>query len=135
VNYPTLSSPDNLSNLDNLKLSKRDKVVNNEKITRSDNPVNIQVMGMYFAEKFLKLRKSKGVSTTLIEERVGIPASNISNIEAGRRRPTDNDLRKLSSIPELQTSYGRLKTWWFIDKFGQDMMNEVLPDLEKELAE
>lgn len=56
-------------------------------------------------ERIRRLRKSKGITQTEIQEKTGISSGNVSEIENGRYLPSAIALMELSRILECSTDY------------------------------
>lgn len=79
-----------------------------------------------FGEKLRQWRQLKGVSTWTIEKQLGIAASNLINIEKGRRPASDDVLNKLASLKELDISLDRLKAWQALSEYGLEALRDGL---------
>lgn len=87
----------------------------------------IQVMGL-FAENLKKWRKDNNVSGWRIEKLSGLKdfRMRVSAVETGKKPPTDDFIKKLSSINELGLSYPELLSWKLIEEYGEDVFKEAL---------
>lgn len=75
---------------------------------------------MTFGEKFKAWRNSKKVSGWRIEKLTGVSRSNLSSIESNRWPPSDNVLKQLASVPELEITYQTLVGWLALSKLGPE---------------
>ena len=88
---------------------------------------------MRFGQKFKTWREQKHVSNYLIEQRTGVKRSNLTNLEKGIYRPSDEVLQKLASIPELGISFNQLKVWKAMDDYGPDILIQAAKEIEASL--
>lgn len=84
-----------------------------------------------FGQKLKAWREAREISGWKIEKRTGIPRQNLSNIENGKRSPSEDVIQKLAALPELQLTENTLRAWIAIDTFGQDVLLEALKELTK----
>lgn len=82
-------------------------------------------------ERLRKHREARGISNWLLEKRTGIHRANLSAFELHGRSISKEALEKLSSVPELELSYARLRAWQILDKTTHEERNW----LKAELAE
>lgn len=64
-----------------------------------------------FGKRYKALRKKQGISNYFVEQVTGYSRSNLSNLEAGKFRPSDELLRLLASVRELKISVAELQRW------------------------
>ncbi len=83
-----------------------------------------------FGQRLKKWREQHGVSGWQIEKATGIPRQNLSQIESGKRGPSEDVMEKLTSIQELNLDINTMKAWLAIDAFGQDVLIQALSVLQ-----
>ncbi|MBY0405008.1 MAG: helix-turn-helix transcriptional regulator, partial [Cyanobacteria bacterium] len=66
-----------------------------------------------------------------LEKQTGISRANLSSIEKGRRSASDEVLKKLATVPELEISYGTLKAWKYIDAFSPEELHHLLSETQE----
>lgn len=52
----------------------------------------------------------------------GLPSGLFSNWKSGKRRPSDNDLKKIAAVKELGLTLEELKAWRALDKDGEKVI-------------
>lgn len=100
-------------------------------VTTTENPYMIRVMNT-FGEKLRTWRDAKDVSGWMIEKVTGIHRTSISNIEHGRRPASEDVIKKLASMPEMDITYEELKAWQAIDQYGPEILARAFIELEKQ---
>jgi transcriptional regulator with XRE-family HTH domain len=95
------------------------------------NAYNDDVMSTSFGDKFRKLRNSKGISLFKLSQATGTSESNLLSIEKNRRPASDEVLRKLAAVPELEISYEQLRAWQILAKATQEELKYILAELQK----
>jgi transcriptional regulator with XRE-family HTH domain len=83
-----------------------------------------------FGQRLKKWREQQNVSGWQIEKVTGIPRQNLSQIESGKRGPSEDVLEKLASIQELNLDINTMKAWLAIDAYGQDVLLQALSVLQ-----
>ena len=83
-----------------------------------------------FGQRLKKWREQQNVSGWQIEKITGIPRQNLSQIESGKRGPSEDVLEKLASIQELNLDINTMKAWLAIDAYGQDVLLQALSVLQ-----
>ncbi len=65
-----------------------------------------------FAERLKAVRELRGLSQTQLAEKAGLPASSVSHFEAGARKPSFDNLKRLAEALDVTTDYllGRADT-------------------------
>lgn len=81
---------------------------------------------MRFGERFRKLREAKGVSGWMIEKLINFSRPNLSSMESGRYIPSDDVLKELVSIPELELTYTKLRAWKALEEYTSEELQEAL---------
>lgn len=85
-----------------------------------------------FGEQLRLHREAKGVSTWEVEKQTGISRSNLVSIEKGRRPASDDVLKKLASIPDLDITYEKLLAWKAIETYGPETLMKATEIIMKE---
>ena len=85
-----------------------------------------------FAALFRAWRDHVGVSGYAIESATGYLRANLSAIENGRIDPSDDFLRKVSSMPELGLDYQTLLAWKLMDSYPFESVKRVYDFYVKE---
>ena len=87
----------------------------------------VKICGMHnFGNRLREWRELKGLSLYYINKVTGVPTPNLVSIEKGRRPASNEVLRKLASIPELQISYEVLKAWKLADEVNPKQAIELI---------
>lgn len=76
-------------------------------------------MGQIFGEELRARRERAGLSGSKLAMLSGIPQSNISEIERGKRPPSQANLKALSEVEALGWTYAELKHLAIRDKIGR----------------
>lgn len=102
-------------------------------VTNGYNRHKISLMSK-FGQTFKAWRESKGVTGWMLEKYVGVKdfRMTISNIENGRRNPSDGFLEKIAGVPELSISLETLKGWRAADEYSKEALLEALNALSEE---
>jgi len=95
------------------------------------NAYNDDVMSTSFGDKFRNLRKSKNISLFRLSQATGTSESNLLSIEKNRRPASDDVLRKLAAVKELDISYEQLRAWQILSKATQEELRYILAELQK----
>lgn len=83
---------------------------------------------MKFGQRFRRWREVKSVSGWTIEKLISFSRPNLSSMEAGRYIPSDEVLKELASIPELDLSFTRLRAWRALDEYTLDELKQALQE-------
>lgn len=85
-----------------------------------------------FGERLRELRKSKGISQERLAEMIDYQRTNLVNIELGKKKASEEVLKKLADVKELGVPLELLKAWQMIDAFGPETIlaaaAELYPD-------
>jgi transcriptional regulator with XRE-family HTH domain len=68
-------------------------------MTTPDKPSEV------FAERLQKSREIRGLSQSSLAEKAGLPASSISHFEAGSRKPSFENLRRIARALDVSTDF------------------------------
>lgn len=88
-----------------------------------------------FGVKLRDARKAKGFSQAALAEIMGYQRTNLVNIEAGRKKASDEVLKALASIEGLGLVYEELKAWQILDLFSPEVLARAFVELEKQNPE
>ena len=83
---------------------------------------------MKFSKRFREWREAQGVSGWAIEKHTGFSRSNLSSMEAGRYIPSDDVLKELTTVPNLDLTFTKLRAWRLLDEYTKE---EILQALEE----
>lgn len=102
-------------------------------VTNGYNRHKILLMSK-FGQTFKAWRESKGVTGWMLEKYVGVKDFRmaVSNIENGRRNPSDGFLEKIAGVPELSISLETLKGWRAADEYSKEALIEALNTLSED---
>jgi transcriptional regulator with XRE-family HTH domain len=78
------------------------------------------IVGKLFADKLKQYRSGKGLSGRRLSILSGIDQGNLAHVESGRRPPSENDLRKIAAVPQLEIDFDTLSAWRKLDEMGED---------------
>jgi transcriptional regulator with XRE-family HTH domain len=84
---------------------------------------------MFFAKNLKKKLDSVGLSQNKLAALIDETPSNMVSLLKGRRGLSENVLRKIASVTELNTSYEELKGWALADK--EDLVSLVIASISK----
>jgi transcriptional regulator with XRE-family HTH domain len=86
-----------------------------------------------FGKRFRAYRESKNVSGWAIEKHLGIENFRmvVSNIETGRRKPTDDILKKLAQVPALEIDFDTLKSWVAQEQYTQEQILKAAEEIKR----
>lgn len=76
-------------------------------------------LGTVFGQLLRDVRESKGLSAYRVAQLTGIPQTNLSGIELGRRRASDANLDALATVSQLGLSRAKLEAWRKLDEMGE----------------
>lgn len=82
-----------------------------------------------FGKLFKRWRQSQGITAYRIAKLIDVHPSFISNIEADRRPMSEESMRKLAAIPELNISYKTLRVWKIQSEYGFDEIEQAYTDM------
>ncbi len=72
-----------------------------------------------FGVNFLKHLRRKNLSSYKVALSLGIDPALLHKIIKGQRRPSNDVLEKLASIPELELSIEQLRQWRAMDEYPE----------------
>ena len=85
---------------------------------------------MRFGERFRQWREAKGVSGWMMEKQINFSRFNLSSMEAGRYTPSDEVLKEIASISELELTFSKLRAWKALDEYTIEELQEALREIE-----
>lgn len=91
----------------------------------------MQGMGKLFGEHLKRHREALGVTGYKICQVSGMASSLFTDIEKGRRSPSQANLETLAGVPDLVLSMNQLKAWAALDEIGtegMDLIKEHAPE-------
>ncbi len=86
----------------------------------------------HFGKRFKQWRQSQGITAYRIAKLIGVHPSFISNIEADRRPMSEEFMRKLAAIPELNLSYQTLRVWKILGEYDPNEIQHANEQLALE---
>lgn len=84
-----------------------------------------------FGEKLRNLRLEKGLTLFALSTASGLRESTIYNIEKGNRPASEDNMRKLASVPALDITYEKLRVWQVLEKASKEDLEYLISELEK----
>jgi len=99
-------------------------------VTIFANPTYTKSTMTTFGERFRKHRLSKDVSGYRLAMEYGIPESTLYSVEKDKRAFSDDILRKIASVPELELTFDQLKAWQILGKATPSELRYLMRELD-----
>lgn len=87
----------------------------------------------HLSDKLMDRLAQLGMSRYELAKRMGLTPSAVLHISSGRRRPTDELLRKIAEVEVLELTYVQLLAWRALDDYGPEALALAFQELHPEL--
>jgi len=84
-----------------------------------------------FGERLAAWCSKKGISMYRLSQLIGVSEANLSSIKKGKRPPSDEVLKKIASVPELDLTYAKLRAWLLLGQATPEELAYLKQELEK----
>lgn len=73
----------------------------------------------FFSEQLAAYLKSVGLEPLTVIQKTGLSKAGVYHVLRGTRRPTDNFLKRLAEIEQLDVPYTQLRAWRAKDDYPE----------------
>lgn len=92
------------------------------------NPSKIRDMNT-FGERLYAWCEKKGVTMYRLARLINVSDANLSSIKKGKRPASDEVLKRIAAVPELEISYELLRAWQRLDGATEAEKVEIVREL------